>query len=265
MARVELRAAQARPCLPHRGGERAQPGLREQPRGRRGQSGRRLSGPGQKLPRAGVAGDPGLLQRDHSARGREAALQAVLGDHHGGAPVLVQAPEQPHQLVARHRVELRGGLVQQQQRGTPHHRRGDGHPLKLSAGEGVRAPVEEMGHPERQRRLLHRPCHRARSLAGVLQRQLQLRHDAAHHHLRLRLLEDGPAHRGQVARAVLADRHPGHAQLSRGGAAVEVGHEAAQGADQRGLPRPGHAGQHGERAGLDLETHVAQRRSVASG
>ena len=119
-------------------------------------------------------------------------------------------------------------------------------------------------HAERQRRLLHRPGDRRGRLAAVLERQLELGAHAAHHHLGLGLLEDRAAHGGQLARPVLAHAQPGHRELALHLAAVEVGHEAAQRPQQRGLARAGHARQHREGAGLEPKRHVAQRGLPAS-
>ena len=68
--------------------------------------------PLEELARRRVARHRAVHHRDHAVRRRQAALQPVLGHHHRGAPVLVQAPELPDELVARHGVELRGGLVE---------------------------------------------------------------------------------------------------------------------------------------------------------
>src|SRR3712207_8430990 len=52
---------------------------------------------------------------DHTVGVREAALEAVLGQEDRRPPLLVQTPQEPDELVARDRVELRGRLVEQQQ------------------------------------------------------------------------------------------------------------------------------------------------------
>ena len=128
-----------------RRGALGQPGQREQPRGRGGQHGHRTRRPrrGARAAARRRRSAPSTSATTRSAAG-QAALQAVLGDHHGRAPVLVQAPQQPDQLVAGHRVELRGRLVEQQQRRAVDHRGGDRHALELAAGEGVGAPLEQV-------------------------------------------------------------------------------------------------------------------------
>ena len=82
------------------------------------------------------------------------------------------------QLVARHRVELRGRLVEQHAaRGRPRQRGGQRDALELAAGErrrcGGRAAA---GDRQRQRGLLHRPrATAAARLAAVLEREARAR------------------------------------------------------------------------------------------
>ena len=83
-------------------------------------------------------------------------------------------------------------------------------PESVSVRRSSRWPM-----PSDERRLLHRARDRGRRLAAVLERQLQLGAHAAHHHLRLGLLEDGAAHGGQLARAVLAHVEPADHQRAR--------------------------------------------------
>ena len=250
--------------LLHRGGALGEPGEREHPGGRGGQHGHRRGGPVEVLARRRVAGHPAVHQRDHAVGGGQAALEPVLGHHHRGAPVLVEAPQQPDQLVAGHGVELRGGLVEQQQLGAVDHRGGDRHALQLAAGQRVGAAAEQMRHAEGQRGLLHRSRHGGRRLAAMLERQLQLGAHAAHHHLALGFLEDRAAHRGQLARPVLAHVEPGHLELPARLAAVEVRHEPAERPQQRRLAGARHPGQHGEGPRLELERDVAERGTAVA-
>ena len=78
----------------------------------------------------------------------------------------------------------------------------------------------------------------------MLERQLELGPHAAHHHLRLGLLEDGAAHRGQLARPVLAHVEAADVERAARLAAVEVRHEPAERAQERRLAGAGHARQH---------------------
>ena len=202
------------PRLLHRGGQRLEPRQREQPRRGRGQRRARLSRPGQELARVAVADHAAAIERDGAVGGGQAAFQAVLGDHDRGAPLLVEPPQEPDQLVARHRVELRGGLVEQQQLRPVGQRPRQRDPLQLATGERVGAAVEQLRDAERQRRLLHRPRDGRGRLAAVLERERDLRAHPAHHHLRLRVLEQRAADARELAGPVLAHGHARHDQLA---------------------------------------------------
>ena len=139
-------------------------------------------------------------------------------------------------------------------------RRGEGDALKLAAGELVRRAVEQLGDPERERGLLDPARHRGGPEAAVLQREGDLRADRAHHDLRLGLLEQRAADRGQVAGPVLARVEAADDDAPGGLAAVEVRHETACRADQRRLAGRREPRQDDELAGIDVQRYVAQRR-----
>ena len=253
-------ALEGRASLLDRHRQGIQSGQREQLRGRRGQGWYGGGGPGEELAGRRIAGHAPLHHRDDAVGGGQAALEPMLGDHHGRAPVLVEPAQQPDELIARHGVQLRGGLVEEEQARPVHHGGGDRHPLQLTAREGVRAALEQVRHPEGQGGLLHRSRDGAGRLAPLLQGQLELGPDTAHHHLGLGLLEDRSAHPGELAGPVLAHIEPADPQLSRNFAAVEVRDEAAERPQQRRLARAGGTGEHREGARLELEADVTQRR-----
>ena len=113
-----------------------------------------LGGPLEHRARRRVAGDRAVAQRDHAVGVRQAALEPVLGEHDRRAPLLVEPAQQPDQLVAGDRVELRGRLVEQHERRAPGERGAERDALQLAAGELVRRAVEQVGDAERERRLL---------------------------------------------------------------------------------------------------------------
>ena len=102
----------------------------------------------------------------------------------------------------------------------------------------------------------------ATRLIPVLQRQPDLGARGAHHELRLRVLEDGSADGGQLAGPGVAHAETSNLELSRRNAAVEMRHQSTGGSQERRLARAGSSGNHRERARLDLEREVAQRRAV---
>ena len=201
-----------------------------------------------------------MLERDHAVGGGEAALEAVLGEHDRGAPLLVDAPQHAEQLVARHRVELGGRLVEQQQPRPGGQRRAERHALELAARQLVRRAVEQPGDAERERRLLDPARDRGRAPAAVLERERELRAHRPHHDLRLGVLEQRAGDGGQLGRAVVARVEPAGQQPPRELAAVEVRHEPGRGAQQRRLARPRPAREHDELAGLDAQGDVGERR-----
>ena len=229
----------------------------EQPRARRLQPGRRLL---EEAARVGVADDRAVVQRDHAVGGGQAALEPVLGEH-GGPPLLVDAAQDAEQLVAGHRVELGGRLVEQQQPRAPRERGPERHALELAARELVRRAVEQTADAERQRRLLDPARDRRRAPAAVLEREGELGAHAAHHHLRLGVLEQRAGDRRELRRAVLARVQPTGRQPPRELAAVEVRHEAGGGLQERRLPGARQARQDDELARLDRQRDVAQRRA----
>ena len=94
--------------------------------------------------------------------------------------------------------------------------------------------------PERERDLLDRARdHRGGRLAAVLERQRELGAHAAHHDLRLGILEHGAAHGCELARAVFAHVEPADLELALDVAAVEVRHEPAERAQERRLAGAG--------------------------
>ena len=67
--------------------------------------------------------------------------------------------QEPDQLVAGHRIELRGRLVQHDHGGPAGQRRPQRHPLQLAARQLGGGAVQELVDGERQRRLLHPARH----------------------------------------------------------------------------------------------------------
>ena len=236
---------------------RADAGRGEQPRARGLQGRRRLL---EEAARVGVDRHGAVLERDHAVGGGEAALEPVLGEHDGGAPLLVDAAQDAEQLVARDRVELGRRLVEQQQPRAAGQRGAERDPLELAAGQLVRRAVEQAGDAERERRLLHPARDRRLAPAAVLERERELGAHRAHHDLRLGVLEQRARDRGQLGRAVLARveaaRHEPPDEL----AAVEVRHEPGRRAQQRRLAGAGAAREDDELARLDPQRDVGERR-----
>ena len=118
--------------------------------------GRRSIAQARKSPGAPSKAIGAGVHRDHPVGGGQAALETVLGEQHRHPPLLVEPAQQPDQLVAGDRVELRGRLVEQDQRRPGDQGRGQGDPLQLPAREGVDGPLEQVRDRQREGDLLDR-------------------------------------------------------------------------------------------------------------
>ena len=145
-----------------------------------------------------------MLERDHAVGGRQAALEAVLGEHDRRLPLLVEPAQQPDQLVAGDRVQLRGRLVEQHQPRAARERRAERDALLLAAGELVGRAVEQRVDAERERHLLDPARDRRGAVAAALERERELGAHRAHHELRLGVLEERAGERARVGGPVLA-------------------------------------------------------------
>ena len=161
----------------------------------------------------------------------------MLDQQDGRVPLLVEPSQQPYELVAGDRIELRCGLVQEHEPGTRRKRCGERHTLQLTAGELVCGAVEQLPQAERQCNLLDRARHRAGRVTAVLQAEGELGAYRAHHDLRLGVLKDGAGVGADSGGAVLACVEPGDGDAPGEVAAVKVRNEAAGGPQQRGLAR----------------------------
>ena len=236
-------AAQRCARIAHRCRRRAQARTGEQPRDGRLQRRRSLCRPREGVGRRGIAHD-GAVVEDHDAIGvGEAALEPVLGEHDRRPPLLVQPPQQPHELVARDGIQLRGRLVEQHDARLARERCAERHALQLTAGQLGRRPVQQRLDAERQRDLLHPARHRAGRPAAVLERERQFGAHGRHHGLRLGVLEERAGDCGEIARAVLTRVQPADDRAAGKRAAVEVRDEARGRAQDRRLARRGQAGE----------------------
>ncbi len=143
--------------------------------------------------------------RNGAVGGAEAALQAVLGEDDRHPPLFVQPAQEADELVARDRIELRRGLVEQHQLRAPDQRGRERDTLELPAGEGVHGPIEQLGHRQGEGNLLHGPRPRGRRLAADLERELQLGAHRGRDDLGLRVLGHEAHGAAELRRAVVAD------------------------------------------------------------
>jgi hypothetical protein len=177
----------------------------------------------------------------------------VLGQEDRGAPFLVEPAQEPDELVARHGIELGGGLVEHDQGRATGERGRQRDALELAARELVRRPVEQMGDAQGQRRLLHPACRRSGTLSAVLERERELGAHRPHNDLRLGILEERAALRRQLPRSVVAGVQAGRHDLAGVLAAVEVRHQPARRPQQRRLSRSRQPAHHDQLSLLDRQ------------
>ena len=197
-------ATESRARLPDTGRRGRHAGEVEQPRAGRAQRGRALRGPLQKRRRRAVVCDAPALHRDDTIDRAEAALETVLGEQDRRLPLLVQPPQQADQLVAGDGVQLRERLVEQDHARPTGECRPERDPLLLAPGQLVCAAIEQTVDAERERDLLHAPCHRRPRASAAFERERQLGAHGAHDELRLGVLEECPDRLAQARRSVLA-------------------------------------------------------------
>ncbi len=201
------------------------------------------------------------VHRDHPVAGREAALEAVFGEQHRHPPLLVEAAQQPDQLVAGDRVELGGRLVEQDQAGTGDQGRREGDALQLTAGERVDAAFEQVRDRQGEGHLLDRPGAVAGGVAAHLQRQLDLGGDGGRDDLGLGVLGDVADEGRQLRRTGLDRVEAGDVDRAGDLAAVEVRDEPAGRFQEGRLARGRAPGEQRELARSDLQRDAGERRA----
>jgi hypothetical protein len=246
------------------GWRRRQPGQAEHACGRRLEGGLGAARPGEEPAGRRVAGDRAVAHHDDAIRRGQAPLEAVLGQDDRRPPLLVQPPQEPDQLVAGDRIQLRGRLVQQHQPGSARQRRAQRDALQLATAQLARRPVEQVRDPERQRGLLHAPRHRRRPVPAVLQRERELRAHGRQHDLGLGVLEQRAGDARDGGRPVLAGVEPADPHHAAERASVEVRHQPGGRPQERGLATGRRPGQDHQLALADAQRHVAQRRCVGA-
>ena len=134
----------------------------------------------------------------------EATFEPVLNQQYCRPPLFVEAAQRPDQFITGDRVELRGRLVEQHERGPRGQRGAERNALEFAAGKLVNRTIEQLGDRERQRYLLNAARDCSAREAAVLEWEGKLSADRLHHDLRLWVLQQRSRDLRQVARAVLA-------------------------------------------------------------
>jgi len=152
---------------------------------------------------------------------REASAEAVQGGQ---------------QFLHPRRVQVGGGLIENQQPGLQGQHRGQGQKLLLAAGQGGRIPVFQPRQPHQTQGLLH-PA--AELLPGQPQIFRAESHFLVHpgaEKLGLKILEQHPHLGGQLPGAAGLHRLPGHQDLAAKLPPDEPGDKAVEAQGQSGFP-----------------------------
>ena len=95
---------------------------------------------------------------DHRAVGDALHLvEHVAGEHHVDAEVVADPADEGEHVVALHRVEAVGGLVEQHQHGVVDDGLGQLHPLALAGGHGAQGPDPLLAQPDLPHHVQARP------------------------------------------------------------------------------------------------------------
>ena len=187
-------------------------------------------------------------------------LQAVLREHDGQPQVVIQLDQRVQHLLCGLGVKLRGGLVEHQHLGVQGEHGGDGYPLSLAAGQGRDLPPAQGGDVELVQHFLDAFPHGDLGEALVFHGESQFVLDYIYHGLRFWILEHKAHGLAHAPRLQGHGVESGHAEAAADRAAVKVGHQAVEAAQQGGFARSRAADDQDKGALLDLERHVAQRR-----
>ncbi len=134
-------------------------------------------------------------------------------------------------------VELGGRLVEQEQLWPEREHRRHADPLELAAGELVGRARRECAGADRLERLADADGNRARGHAQVLEPERDLVLDPRHHHLVLGILEERGDAARELGRLHLARVAAEYLDPAVEAAAVEVGHQPRERAQQGRLAR----------------------------
>ena len=193
------------------------------------------------------------------------ALQAVLGQDHGQPQVVVEAHERVEHILSRLGIELRGRLVEHQDRRAQRQRSGNGHALAFAAGEGLQRAVAQRCQVKQVERFFDAHAHLLRGHGGVLQGKGDLIFDAVGDELSLWVLEDEPYVSAQDARGGGDRVKPLDAHIPAQCTAAEMGDQPIQAAQQSRLAGTRRADQQNQLALRQIQADVLQGRPQRAG
>ena len=182
----------------------------------------------------------------------------MLADH-DSSPRRAEPQAGRHQCPGPLAVQLRGRLVEHDQGRAQRERARQRHPLLLAPGEGGDAAMAQGERPDRRQRLFDPARHLARRQSGVLEREGDVALDSRVHELGLGVLEDEPDRSGEPAGRRGQEVEPRDPGAPAEAPAVEMRHQAVEGAEEGRLAAPGRA-RHQRQAALHVQRQVPQGR-----
>ena len=213
----------------------------------------RLPGPvrgRQKVERL-VAGrvepDPALVDEEHAVAALERQRGPLLREEDRRAELAGEVEE----LFGALRIELRGRLVEQEQRGLEGEHRGEAHSLELPGGQRLGSALGQPLAPNLGERGVHARPDLTRRRADVLEAEGDLVRDRPEDDLVLGILEERRNLACEVGRAEPPGVPAGDHDAALESPAVEVRNEPCERAEERRLAGTGRAEQRDDLAGLD--------------
>jgi len=228
---------------------------------RRGHCGEHRAAAGaERLADAGgrpLAHDPAPAEHDDVGRKREDLLEPVLRQQDRGAELAVDPAQRREKIGRGDRVELRGGLVEQQAARLHRHDRGEIEQLLLSAGQLADGLVEPALDAEEGGHLGDAPADGGRVGAEALEPERELVPDLVGHKLVVGALQHEADAAALPALAERVERKTLEQDLAR--ALAVRGERGLELAQERRFSAAGGPADHGERARGDAKAHAVER------
>ncbi len=205
----------------------------------------------------------GRVEREHAIGEGEDGVESMLHDDDRALPARDELAEAGEDRRHPGRVEVRRGLVEDDDPRLGRERPGDREALLLPAGERRGAALLEAGEAREGQRLRDPPPHPLERPPAVLQAERHLVRHAAEDDARRRVLEDHPDAVAEDRGGRGGDVEPVHHERAGERPRDRVGHEAGDREGEGALAGPGRPEDQQRPPAREDEGDVADRRRVA--
>src|SRR6476659_1801914 len=202
----------------------------------RNEQGMVLFEPGPSIVDRAVEGQASALEEEHAVGNFERQSRTLFGEQHRRAAVARQPQRQLDQPLGGLGVELRGGLVEQQELRLEREGRREADPLQLAARKLGHEPAGEVLGTHQAQSLEGAGLYLCWWSADVLQPEGDLVEHAGKDDLVLGVLEKRGDGSRQAGGPLATRVEAGDLDAAREAAAVEMRDEPGESAKQRGLP-----------------------------